>query len=692
MKTALILVALATGLLSSSAQPVITVQPTNQSVPIGSNVVFNVTVSGNGPFTYQWQWNGTNLPNRTSLITLAAGNPAASSFSGDGGVATSADLWEPTGVAFDSEGDFYIADTENNRVRRVNTNYVSTTNGPIGIIQTIAGNGTTSYSGDGGQATNAGLNPFSIAVDGLGNVYIADESNNRLRKVDTNGIITTLAGTNIAGFSGDGGQSTNAELHFPTGVAMDNLGDLFIADLENNRIREINTNGIITTVAGTNNAGFSGDGGLAIVAKLASPRAVAVDLSGNLFIAETGNNRIREVRTNGIITTFAGNGTATYAGDGGLATNASLNAPNGVAVDAWDDVFISDSSNNRIRMVDTTGIITTIAGTGGSGSSVTGDGGFATNAIIYEPRNVGLDPYGNPYVSSGSPSIVRKVDLGRTPFLQLNNVGATNAGNYDVVITSSSGSVTSSVVSLTVQSPPAITTQPAGLAAPAGGTATLTVAATNNPAGYQWFTSTGRGALALAEVSGGQVFDIIVIDPGQEYVSTPQVHFVGGGGSGATAAASFLNGIVIGITVENRGSGYAVPPTIQIDPPPVAIAPLPGETNSSLTLSPLTHADWTNYCVVITNSYGSVTSAPVPLVVYLPAQILATQNGTNGGLQLQFTGTPYFTYVLQSTTNLTPPVRWQSIETNYADANGNWSFVVTNLTSPPGAFYRAVGQ
>jgi hypothetical protein len=168
------------------------------------------------------------------------------------------------------------------------------------------------------------------------------------------------------------------------------------------------------------------------------------------------------------------------------------------------------------------------------------------------------------------------------------------------------------------------------------------------------------------------------------------VQFVGGGGSGAAATASVADGLVFSINMTRPGSGYATPPAVQIDPPPSVVTPLPGQTNATLTLSPLTSANWTNYFVVITNNYGSVTSATVQLVIYLPAQIFATQNSTNGGLQLQFTGTPYFPYILQATTNLTPPVQWQSILTNSTDGNGNWSTTITNLISTPNSFYQAV--
>lgn len=677
---------------SSSAQPIINGQPTNQIAVYGSNVTFNVMVAGVGPFTYQWRLNGTNLPNRNNLINTVAGGGVGSAFSGDGGIATSAHLFNPSGVTIDSVGDLYIADLANGRIRMVDTNFISTTNGLIGIMHTIAGNGSSAYSGDGGIATNAGFNsPSSVAVDGLGNLYITDQASSRIRKVDTNGIITTIAGTNSTGFSGDGGLAVNAKLNIPTSIAVDRWGNLFIADWHNLRIRKIDTNGIITTVAGTNTSGFAGDGGLAVNAKLSSaPAAVAVDGFGNLFIADSGNNRIRKVDTNGIITTIAGTNSAGFSGDGGAATNAKLNTPYGVAVDAYGDVFISDSLNNRIRMVDAAGNISTVAGAGGSGYA--GDGGLATNANLYQPRGVGLDLYGNLYIAGNGSSTIRKVDLGRVPVLQLYNVGATNAGDYDVIITSPSGSVTSSVVSLTVLLPPSITAQPVNVVAPNGSTPNFNVTVSGNaPFNFQWFTSSGRTATAFPSISSGRVQYVYMNDTGAGYVSSPQVHFIGGSGSGASASAFLQFGTVFSITVMNQGSGYATtPPTILIDPPPSITSPVTDQTNAMLTLPVVTSANATNYFVVVTNNYGSVTSSTVFLYVFLPPQNFSAQY-LESGLQLQFAGSPYYRYFLQSATNLAAPVIWKSVFTNFADASGNWLFTDTNLNGGQ-KFYRAMGQ
>jgi len=216
--------------LPAQTPPTITTQPASQTNLVGANVTFGVAVSGTGPFTYQWQFNGTNLPN---IITTVAGGGSG----GDGGAATNASLSRPTGVALDAAGDLYIADAISVRIRKVDRN---------GIITTVAGNGVNqvlggAYSGDGGAATNASLDdPSGVALDAAGDLYIADSGNQRIRKVDTNGIISTVAG---GGSGGDGGAATNARINGPYGVASDDFGNLFIAETGNNRIRKVGTNG-----------------------------------------------------------------------------------------------------------------------------------------------------------------------------------------------------------------------------------------------------------------------------------------------------------------------------------------------------------------------------------------------------------------------------------------------------------------
>jgi sugar lactone lactonase YvrE len=320
------------------------------------------------------------------ITTLAGGGSVV----GDNGPATSAWLGSPEGVAVNAAGDLYIADNYNDRIRKVAN----------GVITTVAGNGTQGYSGDNGPATSAQLyNAYGgVAVDAAGNLYIADYFNNRIRKV-SNGVITTVAGTGASGFSGDNGPATSAALSNPGGVAVDAAGNLYIADYFNNRIRKV-SNGVITTVAGDGQAAYSGDNGPATSAGLNSG-AIAVDGTGNLYIADTLNQRIREV-SNGVITTVAGIGTAGFSGDNGPATSSQLYSPRGVAVDSAGSLYIADTFNFRIRKV-SNGVITTVAG----GGSVFGDNGPATSALLSDPYGVAVDAAGNVYVADSANNRIR---------------------------------------------------------------------------------------------------------------------------------------------------------------------------------------------------------------------------------------------------------------------------------------------
>ncbi|MFT4111200.1 choice-of-anchor D domain-containing protein [Silvibacterium sp.] len=325
-------------------------------------------------------------------ISTIAGN-GSTTYSGDGGQATAAGISDAYGIVVDGSGNISFSDSVAGVVRSI-----SSFNG---TITTVAGNGTTGYSGDNGSATSAELNhPAGVALDSDGNLYIADTGNNRVRKVDDTFTITTVAGNGTSGYSGDGGAATGAELASPAGIAVDSSGNIYIADAANNVVREIAAStGIISTIAGTGSAGSSGDGGLATSAKLNYPLGVALDSAGNLYIADGGNNKVREVAAStGIITTVAGTGTAGYSGDGGAATSAELYQPSDVKVDAGSNLYICDSYNNRLRVVSgSTGIITTLAGNGTDGHS--GDGGPAPQAELQLPAGIALDRNGNLYSS-----------------------------------------------------------------------------------------------------------------------------------------------------------------------------------------------------------------------------------------------------------------------------------------------------
>lgn len=354
------------------------------------------------------------------LSPMAAGR-GGGTFAGDGGLATEARLNNPHGVAADRAGNLYIADSSNDRIRRVDHQ--------AGIITTIAGSGKRGFAGDGGAAMSAQLYfPHGIVLDEAGNLYIADDGNDRVRKVEARtGTISSVAGTGKTEFSGDGGPATAAGLFAPRGIALDAMGNLYVSDSQHGAIRKVDREGTITTVAGakprfvekgvapvylrnpagvavgpdghvywadpslnrvkkadacridpstktgwitivagSKHRGFSGDGGPARDAQLAAPVAIAFDRKGNLYIADHNNQRIRRVDAETeVITTVAGKGRRGFSGDGGLATEASFNAPAGLAFDAEDNLYIADAQHHRIRRIDaTTGIITTVAGSG----------------------------------------------------------------------------------------------------------------------------------------------------------------------------------------------------------------------------------------------------------------------------------------------------------------------------------------
>jgi sugar lactone lactonase YvrE len=340
------------------------------------------------------------------VISTVAGN-GTQGFSGDGGPATSAELAGPCGVAVDATGDLFIADTSNQRIRKVTPGGVT----PGGVISTVAGNGTSGFGGDGGPATSAQLaGPYGVTVDAVGNLFIVDVTNNRIRKVTPGGVISTVAGNGNQGYSGDGGPATSAQLYAPYGVAVDAAGNLFIADNGNQRIRKVTPGGVISTVAGNGTGGYRGDGGPATSAQLLYPYGVAVDTAGNLFIADTGNNRVRKVTPGGVISTVAGNGTQGFSGDGGPATSAELHYPEGAAVDTVGNLFIVDTSNSRVRKVTPGGVISTVAGNGTQGFS--GDGDPATSAQLYNPEGVAVDTAGNLFIADTYNNRIRKVTSG----------------------------------------------------------------------------------------------------------------------------------------------------------------------------------------------------------------------------------------------------------------------------------------
>jgi uncharacterized protein (TIGR03437 family) len=345
-----------------------------------------------------------------SLFAQTAGSintiagTGAALFSGDGGLATAAGINVAVDVSADRAGNLFIADQFNHRIRKISKN---------GAISTVAGTGVPGYSGDGGLAVNAQINtPTGIFADSAGNLYIAEPGNQRIRKVDSSGIITTLAGNGSKGYSGDGGPAIGATLFNAVRVAVDLSGNVLVADQSNHRIRRVTPAGIITTIAG-NGAGtpaagaFSGDGGAAVNASLNNPTALAVTTSGVIYIADQFNHRIRKITPDGIINTVAGNGTPGFSGDGGPAVSASLNFPGGLTVDTAGNIYFNDDINYRTRRISAAGTISTIAGNGVAGFA--GDGGAATAASLNGNFGVTLDVSGNLYIADSTNNRIREV-------------------------------------------------------------------------------------------------------------------------------------------------------------------------------------------------------------------------------------------------------------------------------------------
>jgi trimeric autotransporter adhesin len=358
-------------------------------------------------------------------IYTFAGN-GTPGYAGDGGPATLSEMDAPVNVAVDNSGNVYITDDYNPVVRIVNA---------AGIISTCAGNGTYGYNGDGGPATAAEFGGVSgIVVDNSGNLYISDGGYSVVRKVSASGIVTTIAGTGITGYNGEAGLATGIDLKYPAGLAVDNAGNIYVADNGNNRVCKIEPSGMITTIAGfggyTSEAGYTGDGGSATDAKLNSPTALAIDATGDIFIADENNNVVRKIDPSGIITTFAGNHSTGGSGNGGPATAGEFNEIWGVAVDAASNVYIADLGNNVVRRVDASGILDSFAGTGSYG--YTGDGGPAVLAEFYYPIAVAASASGaNVYIADFSNNVIRVVGAlpSQTPAVSKETIRLTTAPN-----------------------------------------------------------------------------------------------------------------------------------------------------------------------------------------------------------------------------------------------------------------------
>ncbi len=340
--------------------------------------------------------NEESIPRFT--ITTVAGT-GERGLSGDGGPAIEALIQRPTAVALNNQGYLYIADEQNQRVRMVD---------PEGIISTVMGTGRSEVQSQDRSAVETNLvSAYGIATDKDDNLYVLSRGHSKIFKVGNDGVARRIVGTGQRGFEGDGGPAIDAKINSSNHLVVDAKGNLFIADTGNHRVRRVSTDGIITTVAGTGELGFSGDGGPAVEAQLAFPSAIAIDSEGDLYIADFSNHRIRKLSTNGIITSIAGTGESGYNGDGKPALESQIGEPCGVAVDRSGYVYIGDQVNNRVRVVTPSGMMYTVAGTGVRGH--TSDGGAAEKAQTSNPDIIALDNEGNLYIPDHINSVVRKL-------------------------------------------------------------------------------------------------------------------------------------------------------------------------------------------------------------------------------------------------------------------------------------------
>lgn len=491
--------------------------------------------------------------------TTAAGQVATVGYSGDGGAAVNATLAHPGAVAYDASGNIYIADTNNHVIREITKS--------TGAIMTVAGDGTPGFSGDGSAATSAQLDtPTGVAVDSSGNLYIADTHNQRIRKVSA-GTITTIAGNGTAGYSGDGASATAAELNMPASIAAGTDGALYIADTGNQRIRKVSA-GTITTAAGTGEQGYAGDGGAATAALLDTPIAIAVDAGNNLYIADRHNQRVREVLASGTINTLAGSGTPIfgggYSGDGASAALASLSSPTGVSLDGNGNIYIADTNNQRLRQVSNSTIATIFGDGTQDPSTLNAPSGVASDAIgdlsLADTLNQRLLSLTLPALTFTSPA----VGTASAPqIITLSNTGTASLSVASIAFTgtfslASGGSCSATPITLAAGASCTenIVFTPAALGAASG---EVTVSGTGVVSQSVLLTGTtgGQGTSSVAIATTDAAPDV------NEAVTFTATIAANGSGAAPTGTVTLLvNGVTIGsapISGSTASIGYTFP-------------------------------------------------------------------------------------------------------------------------------------
>lgn len=534
-----------------------------------------------------------------------------SGFAGDNGFALDATLNSPMGVAIDAQNNAYIADTNNHRVRKLTA--------ATGLITTIAGTGTASSTGDGGQATSATLNaPASLALTSGGLLYIAERGGHRIRCINVGtGVISTVAGSGTPGFLGDGASATTARLNTPSGITVGSTGDLFIADTNNHRIRKV-SGGIITTIAGTGTAGLSGDGGAATSAQVSGPYGVTVTSAGNLLIADTGNSRVRQVAA-GTITTIAGT-TSGFSGDGGAATAAKMGSPRSVLELATGDLLISDFAQSRVRRI-SAGIISTVYGTGTA--AFTGDAGPASAATMSGPNQLASSSTGAVFVVDSNNRRLRVASTGAViknrPAVPANPAFATST-TTTTLAASTAGEGTVTYTWSTVGTPPASVTWSAN-----GTNAAKNVTATFSRAGSYLLAVTMAQGTALSMTTGvaitvGQVPTTLTISPTSQVLALNATQTFTVGGTGTDQFGQAITTLLPTWTLTGAGtlttSGMYTAPGVPGGPYTVRATVGPRTASAAVTV--------TNMAPTI----SSVTASPTSVIA---TSTTLTANATDDG-------------------------------------------------------------
>jgi sugar lactone lactonase YvrE len=576
-----------------------------------------------------------------------------------GVAATSTPLILPSALVFDPQGNLYLAETANHLIRKVDTN---------GHITTIAGTGTQGFSGDGGQATTADLDsPQGLALDIAGNLYIADTHNCRIRKLNlTTGIITTIAGNTSPGFDGDNGPATSAHLNLPTALAFDTAGSLYLADTGNDRIRKVSATGTITTIAGTGTQGFSGDGGQATAATIDTPTGIAVDTTGNLYLADTHNHRIRKITTaTGIITTIAGTATFGYGGDNASATSAHLALPQGITLDPSGNLYLADAANHRIRRIDaTSGTITTVAGEGTE--NFAGDNGLAPSASLDIPHTTAISPTGLLTFADTANQRVRQIANDNT-IHTIAGLGVTTPGaltvNAPAVIAYGTGILNASLATSVPASGSITFLDTYNSVTTTIGTANVTSnAATLNtsalPAGHHSIIATYTGDLIHASAQSSAFALTITPQPLTATVASSTIFY--------GQPIPNVTGTLTGLLLQDASTITAIYTTIA--------TPLSPPGTYPITIS-LTGSAAGNY--VLSTTAPVLTIKPAPTLTTLSSSVATATPGTSVNLTTHVasstTGTPTGTVSLldSATTLLTEAV----------PASGDTVFITTDLAT-----------